>query len=335
MNRFLLSLSALAALAACGGGSSSSNPIAPPTTAPVAYQAQIVFKGPLAGSQSGVSTLSGYRDVQSMNQRGILSNVGPTPVPIMVLSPNAPGTVFGSPQGAYGGTVEAVVSPEPSASPQVAFSSTNANAALSPAPTPAPGATPFNYGPGVVAVADVTGGSVVNAQSAGTATATIASPVNAAPTTQVYAYQAIEVNCLLQFPGDAAGFSWNGSTWSPETTIAASDVYNTDASSGCAAPFDSGSGTTAMIHFPYGAVAISDDTPFASLTASQWSNAFTAIDCATLTAPNPDGSIDAEILFKTANGSIAKIFPNSVGGNSIQCSLAGAIEVSGDSVDGF
>ena len=330
-----LSALALFTLAACGGNSTGGNPIAPPTPAPVAYQAQLVFKGPLAGAASGISTLSTGRSIQSLNQRGILSSVGATPVPIMVLSPNAPGTVLGGPQGSYGGVVEVVVSPAPSSSPQVAFSQTNADAAISAPPTPQPGQTPFPYGANVVAVADVTGGNVVNAQSAGTATASITSPVNASPTTQVYAYQVVEINCLLQYPGDADGFSWNGSTWTPETTIAASDLYNTDASSGCAAPFDSGIGSTAMLHFPYGAVAISDDTPFSSLTASQWANSFTSISCATLMAPNPDGSLNAEILFKTATGAIAKLFPNSVGGNSIQCSIGGAIEVSGDSIDGF
>ncbi len=324
----------LAALAVGCSGSSTGGPIGtPPTPQPVAYQAQLVFKGPLAGSQSGISTLSTGREIQSMNQRGILSAPGATPVPIMVLSPNAPGTVLGAPQGSFGGIVEVVVSPAPSASPQVAFSQTNANAAISPAPTPQPGQTPFPYGANVVAVADVTGGSTVNAQSAGSATATITSPVNTAPTTQVFAYQVISVNCLLQSPGDAAGFAWNGSTWTPETTIAASDVYNTDASSGCAAPFDSG--TTAVLNFPYGAVALSDAIPFSSLIASQWSNSFTSISCASLMAPNPDGSINATILFKTANGSIAKLFPNSVGGNSIQCSLGGAVEVSGSSIDSF
>ena len=325
-------------LAACGGGSTSgSNPIAPPTTAPVSYQAQIVFKGTLAGSQSGLSTLSGYRSVQSMNQRGILAAPGATPVPIMVISA---ANVEGGPGYAFGGTVEAVVSPMPSALPQVAFSQTNPNAVIQATPSPAPGATPFPLSPGVVGVADINGTSAANPQAAGAASASLANPVNATVSVPVYSYGVIEVNCALQYPGDAAGFAWNGSSWTPETTVAASDIYSTEPLSGapqaaCAAPFTTPLGTTAMIHFPYGAVAFSDDTPFSSLTASQWSNAFTSISCTTLMAPNPDGSINAEILFKTANGSIAKIFPNVVGGNSDQCDLAGAVEVSGDSIDGF
>ena len=334
-----LSALAIVALAACGGGSSSSNPIAPPTTAPVAYQAQIVFKGPLAGSQSGVSTLSGYRDVQSMNQRGILAAPGATPVPIMVLSPDGPNDEFmGGSANSSGGTAEAVVSPMPSDVPQVMFSVSGAGAVLAPTPSPAPGVT---SAPGVVGATNVFGpGGSVDSQSAGTVTATIANPVAQAPVTPVYDYESVALDCGNVFAGDVPGVTWNGTAWISAASPSNADIYMTDTTTlnpgatqlPCPAPW--AYGNQPILHTPYGGVAFNTDTPCAAFSASQWTNTFTEIPMATLGALMPDGSLNAVVLFKTSTGAIAKICPVATG-NGQQAFYGGAIEVSGAGVDGF
>ena len=330
----------LLALAACGGGSSGAgNPIAPPTPMPVAYQAQIVFKGPLAGSQSGVSTLSGYRDVQSMNQRGILAAPGATPVPIMVLSPSGPNDEFmGGTANSFGGTAEAVVSPMPSAVPQVTFSVSGANAVLASTPSPAPGAT---SAPGVVGATNVYGpGGSADSQSAGTVTAAIANPVAQAPTTPVYDYESVALDCGNVFAGDVPGVTWNGTAWIPATSPSNADIYMTDTTTlnpgatqlPCPAPW--AYSNQPILHTPYGGVAFNTDTPCAAFSASQWTNAFTDIPMATLGTLMPDGSLNAVVLFKTSTGAIAKICPVATG-NAQQALYGGAIEASGAGVDGF
>ena len=339
---FVVALAAVAAfLVACGGGgsSSSSGGGMPPTPAPVAYQAQIVFKGPLAGSQSGVSTLSGYRSVQSMNQRGILAAPGATPVPIMVLSPTGPNDEFmGGTADSFGGTAEAIVSPMPSAAPHVAFSVSGANAVLASTPSPAPGVT---SSPGVVGAVNVYGpNGSADSQSAGVVTAVIANPVSESPTTPVYDYESVALDCGNVFPGDIPGASWNGAAWVPATSPANADIYLTDSTTlntgatqlVCPAPW--AQGNQPVLHTPYGGVTYNTDTPCAAFAASQWSNTFTSIPMATLGTLMPDGSLNSVILFKTANGAIAKICPVATG-NAQQAFYGGAIEVSGSSIDGF
>ena len=334
---FVVALAAVAAfLVACGGGgsSSSSGGGMPPTPAPVAYQAQIVFSGPMAGSQSGVGTLSVGREIQSMNRMPLAAG---TPAPIMVLSaPNVEGGAGSS----YGGTIQVYASPEPATPPAVTLSVTNPNAVITATPTPAPGQTPFPEPSGVVAVADVNGVVSATAQTAGTAKASLASPVFASASAQVYSYGVIEVNCIgsinpdtglyqPQYPGDSGGWQWNGTAWVADNNPATSDIYVTAPSPGCQGAFVSSAPT---LHAPYGATNISDDTDFAGISASQWTNAWTSIPASTLMTPNIDGSLNAIILFKTQSGAIAKLFPNAI---SSQGDIAGAIEVSGDSIDGF
>lgn len=314
------------ALAACGGNSTGGNPIAPPTPTPVAYQAQLVFKGPLAGAASGISTLSIGRSVQSMNQRGILAAPGATPAPIMVVTALAAnGTLDGSPSNIYGGTVQAVVSPAPSSSPSAAFSNTNNAAVLgsiSPAPT-----LPAN----VVAEQNVTSGNVVDTQSAGTVTATISSPVNQSVQTPVYAYAPISVTCENPEPaGSAPGWAYVNSAWVTESTPAASDIYLTGPD--CPGSFYAATADAAL-NFPGGGLLFSTDTPFSSLTASQWVATQTSVDMQTIDALNPDGSQNTELLAKTRGGAIFKLFPNSFG--PVPGDISGAIEVSGNSIDGF
>ncbi len=326
-----LSALAIVALAACGGGSSGSNPIAPPTTAPVSYQAQIVFKGPLAGSQSGVSTLSTGREIQSMNQRGILAAPGATPVPIMILSPNGPNDSFmGSTDNAVGGIVSVVVSPEPQTPVSIAMSFSGVQPSVVPTNSPAP---TYTNPPGVVGVIGVAGSAAaVGTQAAGVATATVSAPVNQAPQTPIYEYQSIGLDCANIYPNDFGGASWNGTTWVGASSPATADIYMTDTSPQCNAPWATASQPT--LNVPYGGVLFNNSTPCSSFTASQWSNTFTSIPMATVGTILPDYSMNAVLLFKTASGAIAKICPTATG--NIQNPIyGGAIEVSGDSIDGF
>ena len=323
-----LSALAIVALAACGGGSSGSNPIAPPTTAPVSYQAQIVFKGPLAGSQSGVSTLSTGREIQSMNQRGILAAPGATPVPIMVVTALAAnGTLDGSPANVYGGVVQVVVSPLPSASPQVAFSNTNNAAVLA---TAAPTTLPS----GVIAQENVSSGNVVNTQASGVVTAAITNPISQSPQTQVYAYAPISISCANPEPaGSSPGWAYANGAWAPALSPGASDIYLTGPSCPGAFYATTPDPTYAVLNFPGGGSTISTDTPFSSISATQWVNTETSVDLESINTPQPDGSFSGEVLAKTRSGSIFKIFPNSFG--PFPGDVSGAVEVSGASIDGF
>ena len=334
---FLVALAAVAAvLAACGGGGSS--PIGggvPATPAPIAYQAQIVFKGALAGSQSGASTLSIGRSIQSMNQRGILAAPGATPVPIMVVSPMTASDNVGIAYGvsSLGGAVDVVVSPMPSSTPQVTFASTNPNAVLQ---TPAPNASPLPLPANAIAQQLVgSNPNALNAQSAGSITATVGSPISSSPSTAVYTYAAIDLLCApfqSAPPGTFPAFAWNGTSWVGQNVIVGADIYLSGPQ--CTDAGFQTNESQQTIHFPGGGATFSTDTPFAAFTASQWTNIETSIPVQSLDTMNPDGSFNSVILFKTASGAVAKIFPVDLGiANGGE--YGGAIEVSGDSIDGF
>lgn len=339
MKSLLIGLVALI-LAGCGGG--SSNPIGtPPTPQPLVYQAQLVFKGPLAGSASGVSTLSGWRSVQSMNQRGILAAPGATPVPIMIVT--APDTNSGPESSAFGGEVQAVVSPMPSASPTVTFSSTDAVAVINTPQPPVQGQTPQPLPPGVVSQAFVNGNGAVQTQSAGNAAAVISAPVGESPTTAVYSYMSIALDCSPAsaqsiLPGATVnhfGWQWTGSTWIPDDNVATADIYidGTNPGSGqpCMAPNPAESEIT--VHIPGGDTRITSDTPFSSVAASQWANTETSFTLLQAAQLNPDGSNNGFVIGKTRDGlHVFKLFPNAIGYTT---GFFGAIGVSGDSVDGF
>lgn len=252
------------------------------------------------------------------------------PIPIMVVEP----PVSGKDTSVYGGEVQAVVSPVPSASPSsVTFTQTNTGAALT---TPAPGVSTPTPPPGVVSQVQVNGVNVVQTQSAGTATADIGAPVNQAPTTPVYSYMSIEMSCINGSfsPGGLQpaymhyiGWQWNGSSWVGDTNASTSDVYMDGPK--CQDSLNP-SESDYTIHIPGGDVRISTDTPFSSIIASQWSSTETSFDPNAIGLINPDGSVQCMVIGKTRDGS--HVFKWDAANAGCQF---GAIETSGSSVDGF
>lgn len=239
---------------------------------------------------------------------------------------------FGSGQQ---GVVQAVVSPAPLSTPSVSFSLSAPDVTLSPTPTPV--STPVALPTGVVGEAAVASNGAPNVQSSGTASATIGSPVNASTSTQVYQYTAIAVDCNvngLQGPhGEATGWAWSGTTWTPVSNPAQADIYITGAT--CTGSYAVG-GDPGTLHFPGGGTFLSSDTPFFAVVASQWGNAQSAASGSIELAPNPDGSLNALLIAKTHDGHIFKVFPNGIATNGGGISsFEGAVEVSGAGVDGF
>lgn len=322
------------ALVACGGGGGSG--ITPGTGGGgggggthVTYSARLVFVGPLAGARAQSAQIQ--PELQSLRPQDDDS----TPAPIMIASAISNNcNFFCGVAGNSQGVVEALVSPQPSMTPATSFSQTAADVELEPTPTPAPSATPAPLPSGVVAEDGVASNGATEVQTSGTATATIGDPVDESPTSPVYQYFAIAADCVSsQSPsGSGPGWAWNGSAWVQVSTPAQADVYVTGSS--CDGNYNVGA-DGGTLHFPGGGVFVSTDTPFSSVSASQWSNAYTSMSIATLEIQNGDGSLNAELIAKTRGGAIFKLFPNSLGGSTGDMSFDGAIEVSGDSVDGF
>lgn len=320
MKHALIAALALSALTACGGGGSSPSPVPVVTTAPKTYSSKLIFTGSLAG-----------RAIQSDLRRAMDASGTATPMPIMVVSPVS----ADMDASAYGGLVEAVVSPMPSAAPDTTFSQTNPNAVLH---SPAPGETTPS---GAVAFAQIFGANTPEQQSAGTATASIASPVNQSPSTPVYSYLSIDLECAWSFtstPGTNAfsgahfGWKYNGSQWIGDDNAADADIYLDGP--GCSTTGSQNtSEANATIHIPGGDIRFSTDTPFVGLTASQWSSAETSFDLLVADTVNGDGSQNTVVIGKTRDGAHTfKLFPNSFGPTA---QYFGAIEVSGAGVDGF
>ena len=330
MKTLLITLFALS-LAACGGGGSTSPGPGPvPTNQPTVYTAQIVFRGVLAGAQ-----------MQS-DLRRPLSAVA-TPIPIMIAEPMTNqlniGNCFGI--GCSGGQVEAVVSPAPSSAPQTTFASTTSNVALVPTPSPAPNTSPAPQASGVVATQNIVGSaSAINLQSAGTISATVGGSVNQTTTTAVYTYQAISLACVsipaahvAPAPGAGPAWAFVSGVWTQVATAAQADIYMSGPSCNMPGGFQTTEASDTL-HFPYGGLVISTDTPFVNILASQWSNTVQSLNMATITTFNPDQSTNSTVIFKTASGQVVKIFGEGFGdgGNP---DYTGAVDVSGASVDGF
>jgi|GEM_PF-6269154 len=307
---YISALFAIGALAACGGGSGGGIPN-PGPSAGTQYSAKIIFVGQLAGRSPQIQP-----EIRAMDAGAL--------APIMLVSPITAQNNIGSQFGSTQGLLEVQVSPLPSAPPAVTFTNTDPNAAVTATPSPAPGATPAPLPSGVIAAGLIVAADTPNVQSAGIASATIGAPLDLAPTAPVYIYEAISLQCRIpQDPGSAIGWNWNGSAWAPSSTTPA-DVYVT-----CG-----GGGASSTLNIPGGFVTQSTDTPYSALSASQWSNAQTSLDFLTLSTLNGDGSVNAEIIGKTADGSHTfKLFPNSLA--QYPAEYSGAAEVSGAGVDGY
>lgn len=322
----ILSLVAFATaslLAACGGGGSS--PLTPPspspTNPPVPYTSKLVFTGQLAG-----------RTIQSDLRRAMDASGTATPVPIMVVSPISNGCLGFDCVATGNGTVQAVVSPEPSSAPTTTFSDTAPHVVMSPAALSSPG-------PGVIAQADVSNDGTNNVQSSGTASATIGSPVNQTPTTQVYEYRALAAECVpgTYSNGYGPGYAWNGASWVVVSDPSQADIYVTG--NGCSGNYNV-AGDPGTLNFPGGGTFVSTDAAFSSLAASQWANTETSVLGSTLSTQNADGSTNSVLIAKTRglNGvpvATFKMFPNMLGSDNGGFNYIGAVEVSGVGVDGF
>jgi hypothetical protein len=324
---FIVGLTLVAALVACGGGATS--PVAPSTIAPASYTSKIVYLGALVGAQADLALRDRSNDVIHAYQ------TGSTPAPIMVTQPFYQGQTF-----ATGGTVEALVSPLPSSTPQVTFSNTNTTTNIQTvSTTPAPnGSTPQPFPTGVVAEAVVSGSSVMT-QSSGTATANVGAPVNQAPSVPIYSYAGLAFDCTNasgygygiaggEYTQDF-GFQWNGSAWVPDNDPTTADVYIDGPS--CEMMGSSNTSESGItMHIPGGDTRISTDTSYNTVSATQWQNAGTSFQLSLCLQLNADGSNDCLVVGKTRSGAIFKLWPNNVG-----FGYYGAIEVSGSSVDGF
>lgn len=318
----VLALLIVGALAACSGGSPGGTPpTAPPptptstpTTVPVSYTARLAFKGALAQAQ-----------IQGWLQRSPLADT--TPVPIMVLS-----TYTGGPaDDGFGGQVYAMVSPLPSTSPSVSYSTSTDSAKLS---TPNPSESALPLPSGAIGYAYVNGTNATSPCS-GTASATIGSPVNESPTTKVYCYVPIAVDCSYT-PGTEGygvgsglyyqhfGWQWNGTSWTPDDNATTADVYI----DGPSCVDVNSSETVPTIHIPGGDTRLSVATSFASVSATQWADSETSFTIA-------DANTDGFVIGKTRDGSATfKWFSNTL--EPFPGGMFGGIETSGGAPgDGF
>jgi hypothetical protein len=322
-------------LAACGGGDGSGSAAFTPggDRTHVSYASKLVFVGPLAGVRSQ-SAQQIQPELASLGR--IQDDETSTPTPIMIASAISNNCNFGcNVAGSEQGVVEALVSPQPSVTPTISFSQTATDVEIVATPTPAPSASPEPLPSGVIAEAGVASNGDSEVQSTGTATATIGDPVDESPTTPVYQYLAIAADCIADDSPSSSGpgWAWNGSAWTQVSNPSQADVYVTGSS--CDGLYNV-VGDSGTLHFPGCGAFVSTDTAFCSLLASQWADTYTSMSIATLEIQNGDGSINAELIAKTRNGSYTfKVFPNALGGSAGDMSFDGAIEVSSSGVDGF
>lgn len=331
MKRLLLIACVALALgvAACSGGGSTGGtpPTAPPTstptTAPVSYSARLIFTGALAGKQEIQSDLS--RVPQSGDA---------TPVPIMVVLPvpNSGGTIGGTPSNSFGGTVSVEVSPMPSSVPSITFTNTNGASVLQ---TPNPSASPTALPSGVIYQANVFGDPNATTQGSGVVSANIGSPVNASPTTAIYAYASISLECTTPMSaGSAPAWKWDATTsaWEIVSTIADADVYLTGPA--CNIPGFVTTETWPTLHVPGGGTMYVNTMCFCDLVAASEANSGTAFDLHAVITFNPDHSQNSIFEGRTRDGSnVFALYPNSLG--SYPGEYSGAAKVSGHSPDDF
>ncbi len=334
MKTLIGTLVALATLAACGGGASSSSPLPVASNMPVAitpYSIQISYRGGMEPNGSTTQVVA----------RGPQSNATATPLPIMLVAPDstAPQARFG--QSETGAEVSASVSPAPSpalASPSTWSQGLGTTIDLQ-TPAPMPSASP-NLLQSIVTVPQVGAGAT-------TLTVIVPAPVNATQSIPVFVYARLTLWCphvnpaTEQVPSEVVqgvSFDAQGNA-TPESSPASSDVYLDGPN--CYGAFNNTGESAATLHFPYGAVTIATNNfstnPFNSLTASQWTDSMTAI-------PAGFAQFSNAYIFKTSTGAIVKFEPTvfvldaeiATGGTTNSEGIeSGGYAVSGVSPDGF
>lgn len=330
-------------LAACGGGSSNPMPnpgptnaptqYPPPTNAPkIAYTAEIDFAGALGGAQT----------IQSGLRRVLSQGAPATPIPVQIVAPDYNGSNIGY-DGCLGndcavdqGEVLVIVSPAPSAMPTTTLSNDTPHTTVVPTPSPSPGTTPGPEPTGTVSVQTIQGDGTINVQTAGNIVATIGAPVNLAPTTAVYQYLGIALECNIdpRYPdGSSQGWKWTGTAWQADPDPSTADIYVTG--SKCNDGYGV-AGDPGTLRFPGGGTFLSDDTPFSSVPASAWANTYTSMPMqSVLDTPNPDGSDNALLVAKTRSGVVFKTYPLELGASAGTAIYVSGVDVSGAGPDGF
>ena len=321
------------ALAACGGGGGVTPPTPKPSpsNSPISFSASIRFQSVMSGRTSQIQPQGFLRPM-----------VGATNPPIMLVS-------VADSHGCYGyncvgtsqqGVVQVSVSPIPSANPAVSFSDTDPHSYVQPTVTPvSPAPTPT----GIVAENGSGTDGTANIQTSGQVSASIGSPVNTISTTNLYQYIGIGIDCLpYTIFGQPSGGSWPGwrydttsNSWVQSVDPGTSDIYCTGSNSAIPTNFQV-VGDSGTLHVPGGCTQYSTASSYADILASSWVNSWTSIAFASLITSHPDGSNNAGLICKTADGSNTfKGFPNSVGSGGGFGSYDGAVEVSTHGVDGF
>lgn len=304
----LLMLASLA-LCACGGGAGSNpipqaTPTPTPTATPVTYTAKIVVRG-------GANTLqSDLRHTESVT---LASSA--TPAPIMLGAP----PFLSLPSGYSGGingesvTVQAQVSPQPSSTPTATFSTTASGTQFAPLPSPLPDTQQL---------VDTTPNQSASSQ---TVTATI-------PSLNTQATRTLDI-----YP--ETFLFWSSSKPTPTgmsngITLQSGKVVATNAGAGDV--YLDGKGNLLISG---GAIAISGDTLYCNLAASQWQNTFTSIPLNSIaTQLTGSGTLtNQNTIFKANDGEIGKItflsiMPGNGGGDQM---LEIWVQVAGHSIDGF
>lgn len=332
--RFFLSVMALAiGLAACGGGGGSTptpggNPM--PVQSPTAYSVLIKFTG--GANLASQSLEHQLRYANTIYSEPLSNGSGNNQLPVEVTTAIAPHDAYCC--GSSSGAAAVIVSPQPQVTPPISVSASGVNVTTTPLPyaSPPPGQTPPPEPPRWLVNNNQT------SPGAGSFAATVAAPVNQNDATPIYVIDHTALTCsdsqVSQVADDnIGGMAFINGVATKVTSTAAADLYI----EGSFCTYNGFPGSTVTIVAPYGMVQqSSQQTPFATLKPSDWSNAETSIAFTTfessLTAVTP---LD-ELLLKTQDGHIVKLAIFETNYNSpYQAFTMFGYEEDGFAVDGF
>lgn len=262
--QFMAALVASAALAACGGGSSTVAPIgSPPTATPTVAPAarHIVFSWSGAAHSRGGSSA----------HRSVLDTItGTEPIEVGAPTssdPNDAATRTGESQAVVRAQeVDTAGSPVPSAAPSYVVTNT---AIASTAAIPQPSGTPL---------------AQVIAMAPGTTTTVVSFPDGTTGTVPVASYQTIHPSCPAKqapsLPANADGYRYDSGTHSivPAADPASADLFFTGPN--CDGLFRDAA-TTTTLHMPAGYTTLPDSTPLGTvLSVGTFTPAGTTLDLA-------------------------------------------------------